>query len=75
MPKERLGEHRRDIMDGTRDKAVPLHFYNTRSTEDALVFVPFKRSWSSNRMVLRHFETKAINNFNLLEAGSNRILS
>ena len=57
------------------DKAVAKHFSDTNSREEDLVFVPFKRVRSSNILVLRHLETMFINDFNLLEAGINRILS
>ena len=74
-PRKRLGEHRRDIEGGRVEKAVPKHFADTHSTEDDLVFIPFKRVRSSNTLVLRHLETLFINDFNLVEAGINRILS
>ena len=74
-PRERLREHRRDIINQRLEKAVPKHFLGLRSNEDDIVFAPFKRIRSSNRQVLLHFETKAINEFNLVEAGVNRILT
>ena len=74
-PRERLREHRRDIINMKLEKAVPEHFHSTRSNEDDIVFAPFKRIKSKNRHVLLHFETKAINEFNLVEAGVNRILT
>ena len=74
-PRVRFGEHRRDIMDRNEEKAVSKHFVDTNSTVDDLVFVPFKRIRSNNRLVLRHMETKFINEYNLIEAGINRILS
>ena len=74
-PRERLKEHRGDIINGRLEKAVPRHFEDIRSTEDDIVFAPFKRIRSSNRQVLLHFESKAINEFNLVEAGVNRILT
>ena len=57
------------------NKAVAKHFYDTGSTAADLVFVPFKRIKSSNRFVLRHCEAKAINDYNMVEAGVNRILA
>ena len=74
-PRMRLGEHRRDVAGGRVDKAVAKHFSDTNSREEDLVFVPFKRVRSSNILVLRHLETLFINNYNLVEAGINRILS
>ena len=74
-PKERLREHRRDIINQKFQKAVPKYFHDTKSTEDDIVFAPFRRIRSSNRLVLLHFESKAINEFNLVEAGVNRILT
>ena len=73
--RKRLGEHRRDIAGGRVDKAVAKHFTDTNSREEDLVFVPFKRVRSSNILVLRHLETLFINNYNMVEAGINRILS
>ena len=74
-PRRRFGEHRRDIMDGKVEKAVPCHFANTNSSEDDLVFAPFRRVRSDNPWVLRHLESNAINEYNLVEAGVNRILT
>ena len=70
-----LKEHRRDVINGKLEKAVPRNFYDTKSTDDDIVFAPFKRIRSSDKLVLIHFETKAINDFNLVEAGINRILT
>ena len=56
------------------DKAVAKHFSNTNSREEDLVFIPFKKVRSSNILVLQHLKTFIIN-FNLVEAGINRILS
>ena len=67
--------HRRDIENVRLDKAVPKHFYDTRSTAADLVFVPFKRIKAGDRHTLRHFENKAINDFNMIAAGVNRILA
>ena len=74
-PRVRLGEHRRDIENVRLDKAVPKHFYDTRSTAADLIFVPFKRIKADDRHTLRHFENKAINDFNMIAAGVNRILA
>ena len=57
------------------NKAVAKHFFDTVSSASDLVFVPFKRIKSSNRFVLRHCESKAINDYNMVEAGVNRILT
>ena len=73
-PRFRLGEHRRDIEHMRLDKAVPKHFHDTRSTAADLIFVPFKRIKAGDRHTLRHFEHKAINDFNMIAAGINRIL-
>ena len=74
-PRDRLGEHRRDIENNRIEKAVPELFVNTHSYVEDIVFRPFKRVKSSCRWVLRHFETRLINELNLVEAGVNRVLS
>ena len=74
-PRERLGEHRRDIEGDKVEKAVPKHFADTNSTVEDLVFVPFMLVRSRDPWVLRHLELKFINYFNLVEAGINRILT
>ena len=56
-------------------KAVAKHFFDTKSTVEDIVIVPFKRLKSGNRLILKHFENKAINEFNLIEAGVNRIMA
>jgi hypothetical protein len=73
-PKDRLKEHKDDIEDG-KAVAVADHFYETRSEASDLVFRPVMRVKSSDRWVLRHFESKMINELNLVEEGVNRILS
>jgi hypothetical protein len=73
-PGARLRQHRLDIMDGA-DKAVADHFKATRSTVDHLVFRPFKRLVSSDRATRLHFEHVCINQYNMIEAGVNRILT
>ena len=55
-------------------KAVAKHFFNTKSTAEDLVFVPFQRLKSGNRLILKHFENKAINEFNLILARVNSIM-
>ena len=74
-PRYRLGEHKRDIQNGRINKAVPKHFSDTKSTVKDLVFVPFKRIKATDRFTLKHFENKAINDFNMIDAGINRILT
>ena len=66
--RRRLGGHNNDIENGRMNKAVGAHFYNTKSEVEDLVFVPFKRLRSNNRLILKHFENKAINEYNLIEA-------
>ena len=56
-------------------KAVAKHFFNTKSTVEDMVFVPFKRLRSGNRLILKNLENKAINEFNLIETGVNRIMA
>ena len=56
-------------------KAVAKHFFNTKSTVEDPVFVPFKRLKSGNRIILKHFENMAINKFNLILAGVNSIMA
>ena len=74
-PRVRFGEHRRDIIDRNEEKAVSKHFLDTNSRVDDIVFVPFKKIRSRDRHILRYMETKLINEYNLIEAGVNRILS
>ena len=74
-PRDRLGEHRRDIQNRKLEKAVSKHFSDTNNTVEDLIFVPFKKIKSNDRNVLKHFETKAINDFNMIDAGVNRILT
>ena len=56
-------------------KAVAKHFFDTKSTVEDIVFVPFKRLKSGNRLILKDFESKAIMEFNLIEAGVNIIFA
>ena len=56
-------------------KAVAKHFFNTKSTVEDLVLVPFKRLKSGNRLILKHFENKAMNKSNLILAGVNSIMA
>ena len=70
--RERLLEYRRDIMNGKVVKAVPKNLNDTRINEEDIVFVLFKIIRISNRHVLLH---KAINEYNMIEAGVNRILA
>ena len=72
---KRLGQHKGDIQNQRLNKAVAKHFHDTRSTVADLVFVPFKLVRSEDRLILRLFENKCINQFNLIEAGINRILT
>jgi hypothetical protein len=74
-PRRRLGGHKGDIENQRLNKAVAKHFHDTKSTVKDLVFVPFKRLRSNDRLILKHFENKAINEFNLIAAGVNRILA
>ena len=74
-PRFRLGEHRRDIQNGRLDKAVAKHFSDTNSSVKDLVFIPFKKIKSSDRNILKHFENRAISDFNMIEAGINKILT
>jgi hypothetical protein len=60
---------------GGAQKAVAQHFRDTRSTIDHLVFRPFKRLVSDNPAVRLHYEHEAINQYNMIEAGINRILT
>ena len=73
--RKRLGQHKGDIQNLRLNKAVAKHFHDTNSTVADLVFVPFKLVRSEDRLILRHFENKFINQFNLIEAGINRILT
>ena len=73
--RKRLGQHKGDIQNLRLNKAVAKHFHDTKSTVADLVFVPFKVVKSEDRLILRHVENKCINEFNLVEAGINRILT
>ena len=74
-PVRRLGGHKKDIGNKMLKKAVAKHFFNTKSTVEDLVLMPFKRLKSGNRLNLKHFENKAINEFNLILAGVNSIVA
>ena len=54
------------------NKAMAKHFFDTKSTVENMVFVPFKRLKLGNSLILKLFENKAINVLNLIEAGVNR---
>ena len=73
-PGARLRQHRQDIMDGA-EKAVAQHFTATRSTVDHLVFRPFKHLLINNPVIRLHFEHEALNTYNMIETGVNRILT
>ena len=73
--RRRCGEHRRDIENNLVTKAVPNHFHTIGSGVKDLVFVPFKKIFSSDPAVRLHFEREAINKFNLLDEGVNRKLA
>ena len=74
-PGSRLGEHKRDIEQKNLKKAVAKHFADTGSTAADLVFVPFKKIKCNDKFMLKHFENKAINQYNMISAGINRILA
>ena len=60
------------------EKAVPKHFIDKMRTEDDLECAPFfKMIRSSNKNVLLqlHYEYKEINDFNIIEAVINRIMT
>ena len=69
-PVRRLGGHTGDIENRRFKKAVVKHFFDTKSTVEDIVFVPFKRLRSGSRLILKHFENKAINEFNLSRAAA-----
>ena len=74
-PRRRLGGHKSDIENGRMNRAVAKHFHDTNSTVKDLVFVPFKRLRAGCTLILKHFENRAINEYNMIEAGVNRILA
>ena len=74
-PRRRLGSHKSDIENQRLNKAVAKHFFETKSTVKDLRFVPFKKLKSKDKLILKHFENKAINDYNLIEKGINRILA
>ena len=55
-PGRRLAGHKSDIENLRLKKAVAKHFHDTKSTVEDLMFFPFKRLRSNNRLILRHFE-------------------
>ena len=57
------------------NKAVAKHFHETGSSVNDIVFVPFKRVRSTDRLVLKHFENKAANDYNMMAAGINHIMA
>jgi hypothetical protein len=71
----RLGEHKRDIENKKLKMAVAKHFHDTKSTVADLVFVPFKQIKCSDKLTLKHFENWAINKYDMISAGINRILA
>ena len=73
-PGARLLQHRRDIENGA-NKAVAIHFRDTKSTVDHLVFRPFMRLTASNPATRLHFEHKFLNEHDQIESGINRILT
>ena len=70
-PVRRLGGQKGDIENNMLKKAEAKHFFNTKSTVEDLVLMPFKRLKSGNRLILKHFENKAINEL----AGVNSIMA
>ena len=75
QPKERLSEHKRDIESKKLKLAVAKHFHDTGSTVADLVFVPFKRVKCPDKLMLKNFENWAINEYDMIAAGINRILA
>ena len=57
-PVRRLGGHKGDIENKRLKKAVAKHFFDSKSTVEDIVFVPFKRLRSGNRLILKHFRTR-----------------
>ena len=74
-PRRRLGAHKSDIENGRMNRAVAKHFHDTNSTVKDLVFVPFKQIRAGSKLILKHFENRAINEYNMIEAGVNKILA
>ena len=75
QPRERLREHKGDINNKRMNKAVAKHFHDTGSTVSDLVFIPFKRIKCQDKLMLKHFENWAINEYDMISAGINRILA
>ena len=73
-PKDRLREHKYSIEEG-KDVAVANHFHETRSDTSDLVFRPVLKVKSSSPWVIKHFESKLMNELNLVEEGVNRIIT
>ena len=74
-PKKRRMEHKSDI-ENQRGVAVAKHFSNTRSGVEDLLFRPFMTvKWSTHKGVLRHYETRMINRYYLVEEGVNKMLT
>ena len=75
-PKDRLWEHKYSVsIEEGKDGAVANHFYETWSDTSDLVFRPVLKVKSSSPWVIKHFESKLMNELNLVEEGVNRILT
>ena len=70
----RLGQHRRDIINRDMSKIVARHFSDTYSTVDDLEFVPVKIVRHSSNWARLELERKFINDHNLLDDGLNLYL-
>ena len=57
------------------NKAVAKHFHDTGSSVSDLVFTPFKRIKCQDKLMLKHYENWAINEYDMISAGINRILA
>ena len=71
---DRLMEHRRDVMNNKKGKAVAEHFHKLRSKVGDFRFMPFLKIRSDNPHVILCLERYYINKYNLVAGGINSIL-
>ena len=71
---DRLLEHRRNIMDNKKGRAVAEHFHKLRSKVRDFRFMPFLKVHDDNPLVIEQLEKHYINVYNLVARGINWIL-
>ena len=71
---DRLLQHRRDVMDNRKGRAVVEHFCRLRSKVDDFRFMPFLKICDDDPLVIQRLERYYINKYNLVASGINSIL-